>query len=124
MQRNKVLVVDDEPIVRSVASAMLEDAGFETLVAADGEEAERLFTEQADEIGAVLLDLTMPAPDGRETLKRLRALRPGVPTILSSGYADFDAAEDFPGTGHTDFLQKPYSADALAEKVRAALESA
>ncbi|HWO10770.1 MAG TPA: PAS domain-containing protein, partial [Polyangiaceae bacterium] len=85
--RGTLLLVDDEDLVRTTSSVMLEDAGFRVLAAADGQEGLELFERHMAEIDAVILDLTMPRLDGEQCLRRLRALRPGIPVLLMSGYS-------------------------------------
>ena len=120
--RGLVLVVDDDAPVRQVAAMMLEDAGFRVLQAADGREGVELFRSYAEEIAAVLLDLTMPRMSGEEAFREMRRIRPDVPVILSSGYNEQDATNRFAGKGIAGFIQKPYrSADLLAE-IRKVLE--
>ncbi len=117
-----VLVVDDEEQVRDVTRRMLESRGFSVLTARDGIEALEVFRERADEVDLVLLDLTMPRMGGEETFRRLAELRPGVKTILSSGYGEHDVAERLGRRGLADFIQKPYRPGDLFDKVRRALE--
>jgi len=117
-----VLVVDDEESVRCVAREMLERFGFDVLTAADGREAVELFRDRADEMAAVLLDVTMPQMNGKETFRELRRVRRDVPVILSSGYSEQEAATRFGRRGATGFIQKPYRPNALASKMRQALE--
>jgi PAS domain S-box-containing protein len=123
-----VLVIDDEPSVRDVASAILEKAGFEVLVAASGAEGLERFRASADRIVAVLLDMTMPDFSGEEVFAELRKVRPDVPVILSSGYNEQDAVRRFtadvpagPEGGLAGFVQKPYLPADLLSKLRAAL---
>ena len=116
-----VLVVDDEEAVRYVARAALEAAGFEVLLAADGREAVELFGRYADDISVVLLDLTMPKLSGDEVLDGIRAIRPEVPVILSSGFSAQEAAARFGGREVAGFLQKPYRVSELSERIREAL---
>lgn len=113
-----VLIVDDEPAVRSFARAALERAGYTVDVASDGAEALTRFAEQPDEYGVVILDLTMPVMDGEEAFRALRKMRPGVRVLLSSGYSEQEATSRFAGRGLAGFLQKPYRARQLVDKVR------
>ena len=117
-----VLVVDDEPAVRDLARAVLENSGFTVLTAHNGAMAIHLFEEHASEVSAVLLDLTMPGMNGEETAARLQSIRAGVPIILSSGYAERDLAGRFAGRGLAGFLQKPYAPAALGEAIARALK--
>jgi two-component system cell cycle sensor histidine kinase/response regulator CckA len=116
--RGTVLVVDDEEMVRSVAKAILEQAGFEVLTAANGIEALNVFGRQPDGVDAVLLDLTMPELSGEQVLRELRGIRADVPVILSSGYHDPEAVHRLTGSGHTGFVHKPYRPTVLVDKLR------
>jgi two-component system cell cycle sensor histidine kinase/response regulator CckA len=68
------------------------------------------------------MDLTMPKLSREETLRQLRALRPGVPVILSSGDSQMEATRKFVGKGLASFLQKPFTLQQLVRAVEAALE--
>ncbi|MCO4771017.1 MAG: PAS domain-containing protein [Deltaproteobacteria bacterium] len=114
----RVLVVDDESTVRQLAQVALERAGFHVTVAENGLEALKLFEQDPDEFGVILLDLTMPVMDGEETFRALRELRPGVRVLLSSGYHEQEATARFAGRGLAGFLQKPYRAQELVSQVR------
>jgi two-component system cell cycle sensor histidine kinase/response regulator CckA len=116
-----ILVVDDEEIVRRTAKSALERKGYSVLVAENGREAVEIVRSAPGAISAVLLDLTMPVMDGEETLTALRKMRPDLPVILSSGYNELEAVRRFDGKGLSGFVQKPYSASVLAEKIRSAL---
>jgi PAS domain S-box-containing protein len=104
-----ILVVDDEPMVRTTLQAMVEHCGFRVLLAADGEEAVAIFRAHAAEIVGVLLDLSMPRMDGAATLAALRQIQPEVKVILCSGYDESEATQRFTGQGLAGFLQKPYT---------------
>ncbi len=117
-----VLVVDDESVVRRTAKSMLERFGYSVVVAENGQEGVALFRVLAEKISLVLLDMTMPVMSGEETFRELRAIKPDVRVVLSSGYNEVEAVRRFTGKGLAGFLQKPYSATALAEKVRTVIE--
>ncbi len=104
----KVLVVEDEPMVREVSVAMLERIGLKVLTAADGIEAVEVFRKHQNEIACVLLDLTMPRMNGWETLMALRELQPGIPVILASGYDQSEAMAGKHAEKPDAFLHKPY----------------
>ncbi len=116
-----VLIVDDDETVRGVAAAMLEHIDCRTLEAADGMQAVELFRERGDEIDLVLLDLSMPRMGGQACYEQLRALRPDVRVVLSSGYNERDAVDRFGGRGLDGFIQKPYHLDELVFTVAQAL---
>jgi len=112
-----ILVVDDEEAIRRLTERWLRSAGFAVLTAADGPEAVKVFREHADEIAAVLLDMTMPGMDGEATFRELRKVRPDVRVILSSGYGETHASERFTGLGLAGFIQKPYVHEKLIAKL-------
>jgi PAS domain S-box-containing protein len=115
-----VLVVDDEDVVRSMAQATLRKYGYSVLLAANGLEAVNIFKLQPDRVSLVLLDMTMPVMSGEETLRELKTIREDVRVIVSSGYNEIEALRRF-GDGVAGFLQKPYRAGVLAEKVKQSL---
>jgi len=115
-----VLVIDDEANVREVAQRMLELAGFRVLLAESGRDALAVYREQGQTIDVVLLDMTMPELDGRETYRELAAIRPDVRVVLTSGYSEQEAFSEWGGEGLAGFLQKPYRpADLVATLLRA-----
>lgn len=113
-----VLVVDDEEAVRQAVHDILLSQGIEVLLAGSGEAGLQLLRERGKDIHLVLLDLTMPGLSGEETFRQMRQLQPQMPVILSSGYNEIEATQRFVGKGLAGFLQKPYSRNALLEKVR------
>lgn len=117
-----ILVVDDNDTVRNLACNLLQTLGFDVLTAADSVQALELFKAHGDQISLVLLDLTMPRIDGHETFQQLRALRPDVRVILSSGYSQQDLTQRFTGEAFSGFIQKPYRLQALAAVLKQALE--
>jgi two-component system, cell cycle sensor histidine kinase and response regulator CckA len=117
-----ILVIDDEAIVRQVARSALERYGYTVLLAENGQQGVEIYRLQADEINAVLLDLTMPVMTGEETLKVLQQMRPDVAVVLSSGFNEADALRRFGEHHLAGFIQKPYTAAKLVAKMRAALE--
>jgi PAS domain S-box-containing protein len=119
-----ILVIDDEPIVRKLARQVLEHYGYRVLLAEEGERGVEEFRGAADEILCVVLDLMMPVLSGEETLPRLKALRPDVPIILSSGFSETEAIRRFAGKGLAGFIQKPYKPAELAEKVKNVIATA
>jgi two-component system, cell cycle sensor histidine kinase and response regulator CckA len=116
-----VLLVEDEASVRRIARRALVRSGYQVLEAADGEEALSVAA-AADEIDLLLTDLVMPRLGGRELATRLRALRPGLRVLFTSGYTEEAAVRQ--GTLETgiSFLQKPYAPDVLIRKVMETLE--
>ncbi len=119
-----ILVVDDEDIIREVARNILEDCGYDVLIAENGRRALEVFEQHADDITAVLLDLTMPELDGAEAYLELRRIRPDIRVVLSSGFDDNDSMiERFMTEEAVGFLQKPYRPVELIERIRAVTRS-
>jgi CheY-like chemotaxis protein len=84
-RHKRVLMVDDDPLVREVLKAALIRAGYEVLTADDGQSAWKMFSRFHRELSAVLSDFRMPVMDGVQLLKQMRELNPGVPVLLLSG---------------------------------------
>jgi len=103
-----VLVVDDEPVVRSATAEMMQRIGYTVIEARDGLEALEAFRQAPEKISLVLLDLTMPRMDGHETLRELQKLKPGVRVILCSGYHEQEAMKETRLGDTVDFLPKPF----------------
>ena len=118
-----VLVIDDEDIIRRTAKSMLERYGYTVVLAENGQEGVELFQVLAEKVAVVLLDMTMPILNGEEAFSRLKAIKPDVKVILSSGYNEVEAVRRFTGKGLAGFIQKPYSSIALGEKLRTVLET-
>jgi PAS domain S-box-containing protein len=118
-----ILVVDDEADVREVAGLMLQRLGFSVQASAGGRDAVRRFGEDPGRFAAVLLDMTMPDMDGRQTFAELRRLRPDLPIVLCSGYAEEETAAPFEHDGRFAFLQKPFTLESLADCFREVLQT-
>ena len=121
VKRGTVLVIDDEAVVRKLAQQVLEHNGYRVLVAEDGQSGIELYGRNVNEVQCVVLDATMPAMSGEETLAALQSLRPDVPVILSSGFSEKEIERRFQGMGAAAFMQKPYRSAALLEKVQAVI---
>lgn len=121
-----VLVVEDEEGVREVADRILQDFGFETLLAVDGRDALEQFERARSRVTAVLLDLSMPRMGGQEVFRRLRQTCPELPVIIMSGYTEESVAAQFSESGAdlTAFLQKPFLAEDLIAVLRRVVKSA
>jgi PAS domain S-box-containing protein len=114
-----VLVIDDEESVRLVAMRMLKALGFDVMTANDGEKGIHVYRANSERIAAVLLDLTMPHMDGEETFREIRRIRADACVILMSGFNEQDAAARFVGKGLAGFVQKPFSAEELSQRLAA-----
>jgi CheY-like chemotaxis protein len=117
-----LLVVDDEPDVIAFLRTMLEANGYRVLTAANAEEALELFHEHRDEIKLLFTDLGLPTLSGYDLSELLERLKPGLKTLLASGYAD----SRFNSRNETvaGFISKPYSPEAVLQAIRGNLDLA
>jgi signal transduction histidine kinase/CheY-like chemotaxis protein len=115
-----VLVVDDDPMVRSVARRLLESFGLTVVVANGGPEAIARVAAAPDSVDAVLLDMTMPEMSGPDVFARLRVIKPSLPVVLMSGYHEDELSSEV-GAGISGFVQKPFTPADLASRMRVAL---
>jgi PAS domain S-box-containing protein len=116
-----VLVVDDEDCVREAAAKVLTRLGYRAIAAADRRAAVELLRTFDGEVRAVLLDLTVPPLSGEDALTHMVAIAPGVPVIVSSGFNEGEALRRCYGMRFASFIEKPYTAQALARHVKAAI---
>ena len=117
----RVLVVDDDDLVRATARGILEREGFEVLEAANGAHCLEVLRQGKAEVRLVLMDLTMPGMDGVETYRALRGLAPGIRVVLTSGYNEQEAINRFVQGDLAGFVQKPFGPADLVGVVRQAL---
>jgi CheY-like chemotaxis protein len=117
-ERRAILVVDDEELVRNVCRRMLQHLGWTVLEAPDGPTAIEIVQRKGRDIACALVDLSMPHMDGIEVFRKIRALRPDVKVLLSSGYArEAGAGARSLDEGVDGFIQKPYSARRLRDEL-------
>lgn len=116
-----ILVVEDEDKVRDLVCRMLSGAGYKVIVARGGTEAVRLAKER-ETIHLLLTDVIMPEMSGRMVRDQVAVLHPDVKVLYMSGYADNVVAHQGVLEAGIHFLEKPFTAHALAAKVREALE--
>ncbi len=110
-EQGRILLVDDEEMVRRSTAMILKALGFDVLEAVDGLDALKQFETAQDAIDLVLMDLSMPRMSGSEAFVHLQAIRPGLPVILCSGFSEEEALRESFGqtTGPLGFLQKPFA---------------
>jgi signal transduction histidine kinase len=108
-QSRSVLIVDDDPMVAAATAAMIEDLGHSALVVSSGPLALNVVRSDAD-IDLIVTDYAMPGMTGAELARHIRQVRPALPIILATGYADLPNAED-PGLPR---LGKPYRREEMA----------
>ncbi|MDA3897718.1 MAG: PAS domain S-box protein [Desulfobacteraceae bacterium] len=112
-----ILLVDDEEMIISVADEMIQALGYNVITARDGHEALDIYRDKKDQIDMVILDLIMPGMGGGETFDQLKSLNPDVKVLLSSGYSIDGQASTILKRGCRGFIQKPFSLQALSQKI-------
>ena len=116
-----VLVVDDEEVVRKLASEMLRRAGYKVATAASADEATAWYADHWRDTDLVIVDMVMPGKDGAECFEALKAVNPNVRAILTTGYGLDGHAQDTLDAGMVGYLQKPYHSEDLVNAVEDAL---
>jgi CheY-like chemotaxis protein len=122
-QGEVVLLVEDEEPVRAITVLLLENLGYRVLEAANGVEGLRLAMGNREEIALLLTDVVMPDLSGRELAETIRRRYPGLKVLFQSGYTGDVVARHGVLQAEVALLQKPFTLDALAKKVREVLES-
>ena len=116
-----ILIVDDETSICKMARTILIKTGYTTLLASDGKEALELFEKHGANIKSVLTDLAMPCMDGLALTRALKAIRPSLPVIASTGQASEQRYNELKSLNCVSFLSKPYSAHQLLSAIHHAL---
>jgi PAS domain S-box-containing protein len=117
-----VLLVEDEAPVRAIARRILEKNGYRVLEADSLEEAVRLSETEAGGIDLLLTDVIMPGSTGPELAERLLASLPDLRVVYMSGYTDGSVVAQGIIDGSSNFIQKPFTGELLARKIRAVLD--
>ena len=119
-----LLIVEDEEIVRLLVCQVLSDQGYDVLCAAHGGEALRLSAGHPGKIALLVTDVVMPQMGGLELARRLLAERPEMKVLYVSGYSESDMSEQGILAADLEFLEKPFTPQALARKVKELLSPA
>ena len=117
-----ILFVEDEGLVRSFGIRVLKRLGYNVISASDGEEALNFAREHEEKIHLLLTDLVMPNIDGKELAKKLKEERPNIKVLYVSGYSSEITMQHGVLSDETNFLQKPFTIENLAQKVREVLD--
>lgn len=117
-----ILIVDDERVLRNLFNKALTEEGYNVLVAENGEKA--IDVVKKDEPDLVLLDIRMPGMGGMDVLRRLKAIRSGLPVVILTGYGTIDSARVAMMLGAHDYVTKPFNLDYLKAVIKDALKSA
>ena len=117
-----ILVVEDEETVRKLAVRVLKRQGYKILEASEGGRALLLCEEFKDRIHLILTDVVMPGMSGRKLVDRLKEIHPEMKVLYMSGYTDNAILQHGILEEGINFIQKPFSMDGLARKVREVLD--
>ena len=117
-----ILLAEDEEAVRRLTVRMLTDLGYTVIEASNGIEAVRLCEQHERPIHLLLTDVIMPGMTGKDLADRVRALKPELKVLYMSGYTDDTISRSGVLDRSTAFLQKPFSQEGLASKVRDVLD--
>ncbi len=107
----KLLLIDDEEGIRKILGLSLRDAGYEVILAADGEQGMECFQQENPPI--VLTDIKMPGIDGLEVLQRIKSISPDTEVIMITGHGEMDLAIKSLQLEASDFITKPIHDEAL-----------
>ena len=120
-QKPRVMVVDDEPMMRSVFEELLAQRDYDVIAVASGCEALDILRRDPNACDLILLDFTMPFMRGDEVFLRVRAICPELPVILATGFIHHAALESLLEAGLTAFISKPIAPEELIEVTARAL---
>jgi two-component system cell cycle sensor histidine kinase/response regulator CckA len=118
-----VLLAEDDESLRALGARVLGALGYEVLVARTGSDALRIVAEHKGRIDMIATDVVMPEMNGSQLVEKVLAVRPGLRVLFMSGYTDDEVMRRGVIDGQTAFLQKPYTPDVLAHKVREVLDA-
>ena len=109
-------------MVRDFCTTVLKKMGFEVFAAQDGREALEIFQEKGGDFDLVLMDMIMPRMSGEVAFRKMRAMRPDIKVLLSSGFSEDTIAQNLFTQGAAGFIEKPYDIPQLIREVKRILE--
>jgi CheY-like chemotaxis protein len=112
-ERNRILVVDDEALVRLLTVDVLIDAGLQAEEAGSFQEARAKIQSRGNQLAGAIIDLGLPDRPGDELVTDVRALRANLPVILATGYADEDVRRRFAQDAFLQIITKPFDPESL-----------
>ncbi|MGZ7040687.1 MAG: sigma-54-dependent transcriptional regulator, partial [Thermoanaerobaculia bacterium] len=117
----RVLIVDDEEVLRDVLQAVLQREGFDAILASSGEEALNVL-DSDEEVDLVILDIMLPGISGIDTLRSIRISNPTLPVIVITAFSSIDGAIDAMKHGAFHYIPKPFKNEEVVLTVNKALE--
>ncbi len=118
----RVLVIDDEEVLRDVLQAVLSREGFEVLLAASGEEGLTVIDDAEVDVDLVILDMMLPGMSGLETLRSIKETHPTTPVIIITAFSSIDGAIEAMKRGAFHYIPKPFKNEEVIHTVNKALE--
>jgi heterodisulfide reductase subunit A len=120
MTDKRVLIVDDEPIVRESIRDWLKTAGYQVETAENGEDALKIL--ENNDFGVIILDVRLPGKTGIKVLREVKAVKPDIKSIIITAYPSSELADEARELGAIDYLIKPVAPDDLEKLVQEALQ--
>jgi CheY-like chemotaxis protein len=117
-----LLIAEDDDVLRALGARVLGSLGYKVLVARTGAEALQIVAEYDGAIDLIATDVVMPGMNGSHLVEKVLEARPGIRVLFMSGYTDDEVMRRGVIDGKTAFLQKPFTPDLLAHKVREVLD--
>lgn len=121
--RGTILVVDDEPHIRSLVTGVLERRGYRVLEAPDGQEALGICERLGPTINLLLTDIAMPVMDGIQLSERVSSILPNLRILYMSGQCEMDVVQYHVREKGFGFIRKPFALDVLVQRVRELIEA-
>ena len=119
----RILLVDDEEIIRKTGKPILEMMGFDVVLAENGREGLEKYSRDPDSIQLIITDMIMPEMNGREFFRRIRRINPSCPVILTSGFTKDQDLDQLEQEGLSGFVQKPFRKEELINSINQVLSS-
>jgi PAS domain S-box-containing protein len=117
----RILVADDEEILRTTARVILEELGYEVVLVCNGQEALEVYRKEEGRFDLVILDMVMPVMNGKDCFMALKKIDPEVRVIISSGFAQEEDLKQLKQEGLLYFVRKPHQTAALSQVIHKAL---
>ncbi len=120
MARANIVLIDDDPLIRSLGKELLEALGYRVATAQDGMEAIQVYRRQ-DRVDLVILDYHLPDRNGHLVMQDILALDPGIRIMMTSGYFSSKEAARLKESGAAGLIDKPFRLKELAARIREVL---
>ena len=119
-----ILLAEDDELVRNLSVEILRAAGYQLIVAKDGEEAVQLFTDHSEDISFLLLDVIMPRMNGRAAYEKMKEIRDDIPVLFMSGYSYDALRNDTRLDEGYELMEKPFGSTSLLRTIRNMMDTA